>query len=104
MNIKTFYLLILFGLSLSLNACIDPYDANLDYSSKILVVQGLVTNDTKTPDTIRIQYSAYLGDGVVLNSPITGTQVSIFSVSEGVETKLLQVGVSGGFLDRKSVV
>ena len=95
MNIKTVYLLILFGLSLSLNACIDPYDANLQYNSKILVVQGLLTNDAKNPDTLRIQYSTYVGDGVVLNSPIAGTQASIVSVSGGEEIKLLEAGKSG---------
>ena len=95
MNIKTFYLLILFGLSLSLNACIDPYDANLQYNSKILVVQGLITNDAKNPDTLRIQYSTYVGDGVVITSPIAGIQASIFSVLGGEEIKLLEAGKSG---------
>ena len=95
MNIKTFYLLILFGLSLSLNACIDSYDANLQYNSKILVVQGLITNDAKNPDTLRIQYSTYVGDGVVITSPIAGIQASIFSVLGGEEIKLLEAGKSG---------
>ena len=98
MNIKTFYLLILFGLLLSLNACIDPYDADFSQNNKILVVQGLITNDLKNPDTLRIQYSTYVSDGVVLTNPIAGTQASIFAVSGGEETKLVQVGSSGGFL------
>ena len=99
MNIKNFYLLILLSLLFGLNACIDPYnDANFGQSNKILVVQGLITNDLKNPDTLRIQYSTYVSGGVVITRPIAGTQASIFTVLGGEEIKLIQVGASGGFL------
>ncbi len=46
---------ILFGLY----ACIDPYTVSFNQENKILVVEGMLTNDTENPDTIKIKYSIY---------------------------------------------
>jgi hypothetical protein len=85
-------ILILFGL----NACIDPYDASFGQDNRVLVVEGLFTNDLQNPDTIKIQYSYYATESVV-KRPIAGIQASIVS-SAGQETKLNSVGTEGGFL------
>lgn len=85
-------ILILFGL----NACIDPYNSNFGQDSKVLVVEGLLTNDIQNPDTIKIQYSIYFNE-YIYKKPIAGTQASIVS-STGQETKLISVGTEGGFL------
>jgi hypothetical protein len=79
-------ILILFGL----NACIDPYDASFGQDNRVLVVEGLFTNDLQNPDTIKIQYSYYATESVV-KRPIAGIQASIVS-SAGQETKLNSVG------------
>lgn len=81
---------------LGLNACIDPYDANFGQDNRVLVVEGLLTNDFQNPDTIKIQYS-YYADESIYKKPITGTRASIVS-SAGQETKLNSVGIQGGFL------
>lgn len=100
MNNKIFHsidkYLFLFLILWGLNACIDPYDANFGQSSKVLVVEGLLTNDIQNPDTIKIQYS-YDVNEYVYKKPIAGTQASIVS-STGEETKLVSVGTEGGFL------
>lgn len=83
---------VLFGL----NACIDPYNANFGQDNRVLVVEGLLTNDLQNPDTIRIQYSYYITESII-KRPIAGTQASIVS-SSGLETKLIAVGTNGGFL------
>jgi hypothetical protein len=80
----------------TLNSCIDPYDSDFGQSSKILVVEGLLTNNTQVPDTIKIRYSVF-EDSYLVKRPIAGTQASIVS-SSGQETKLLSVGTQGGFL------
>ncbi len=85
-----------FLILLSLNACIDPYDSNFGQNNKVLVVEGLLTNDLQNPDTLKIQYSYYL-DGYVYKKPIAGTKASIVT-STGQETKLVSVGTEGGFL------
>lgn len=81
---------------LGLNACIDPYDSNFGQDNRILVVEGLLTNDLQNPDTIKVQYS-YYADEYIFKKPIAGTQASIVS-STGQETKLVSVGTQGGFL------
>jgi Domain of unknown function (DUF4249) len=81
---------------LTLNSCIDPYDSDFGQSSKILVVEGLLTNNTQAPDTIKIRYSVF-EDSYFAKRPIAGTQATILS-SSGQETKLLSVGTQGGFL------
>lgn len=97
---KTFHssykYLLSFLILLSLNACIDPYDSNFGQNNKVLVVEGLLTNDLQNPDTLKIQYSYYL-DGYVYKKPIAGTKASIVT-STGQETKLVSVGTEGGFL------
>ncbi|MDZ7897015.1 MAG: DUF4249 domain-containing protein [Arcicella sp.] len=80
----------------SLNSCIEPYDSDFGQSSKILVVEGLLTNNIQNPDTIKIRYSVF-EDSYLAKRPIAGTQASIVSAS-GQETKLLSVGTQGGFL------
>ena len=87
-----FLFLILFGL----NACIDPYDSNFGQDNRVLIVEGLMTNDVQNPDTIKIQYSYYVTESFY-KKPIPGTQASIVS-STGQETKLTSVGTEGGFL------
>ena len=81
---------------LGLNACIDPYNSDFGQENKVLVVEGLLTNDLQNPDTIRIQYSFYFNE-YVYKKPIAGTQASIVS-SAGQETKLISAGTEGGFV------
>lgn len=100
MNNKTFHSIygyvFLFLILLGLNACIDPYDSNFGQDNKILVVEGLLTNDVQNPDTIKIQYSYYVNESIY-KKPIAGTQAFIVS-STGQETKLISAGTEGGFL------
>jgi Domain of unknown function (DUF4249) len=84
--------LIFFGL----NACIDPYDVKFGQDNKVLVVEGLFTNNLTDPDTIKIQHS-YFSNESLIKRAIPGTQASIVS-SSGQETKLISVGTEGGFL------
>jgi hypothetical protein len=87
---------LLFLIWFSLNGCIDPYDSDFGQDNRVLVVEGLLTNDYQNPDTIRIQYSFYSNESLIKRA-INGTQASIVS-SSGQETKLISAGTNGGFL------
>lgn len=85
MKIRT--LLLNLSILLTLNACIDPYDVSENKRGKILVVEGLLTNDVKNPDTIRIQYSSDYG-GYITTEPVASVRASLVLSSTGKEIKL----------------
>jgi Domain of unknown function (DUF4249) len=94
MKIKYLHLLILFFL---LNACIDPYEVDFNGKNRILVVEGILTDDTINPDTIKIQYSKY-DQGFTRILPIESSVLaSILVLGTGQEIKLIQYN-NGKFL------
>ncbi len=49
-------------------ACIDPYPLSFDKENKVLVVEGMLTNDYANPDTIRIKYSIYRYENILIEN------------------------------------
>jgi hypothetical protein len=72
-----------------LTACIDPYSVDLGKNNKVLVVEGLVTDDVQNPDTISIQYSTSF-DGNIKKVAIPSLQPVIKIVDSGKEIKLIE--------------
>jgi hypothetical protein len=93
MYLKYLFLILLITL---LNACIDPYTVEFTRNNKVLVIEGLLTDDVQNPDTIKIKYSRYL-NGRIDIFPIAATKPIIVSLKTGKETKLIEYEI-GNFL------
>ena len=92
-SISRLFLILLF--LTGLYACIDPYDVSFNQDNKILVVEGLLTNDIESPDTIKIRYSVYT-DQYIRPESISSIQASIYLVNSKQAIKLIETG-SGNF-------
>lgn len=79
------YIFLLFCLP----ACIDPYTIDLAKNNKILVVEGLLTDDIQNPDTISIQYSTSI-EGNIKMVAIPSLQPLIKIIDSGKEIKLVE--------------
>ncbi len=76
-------------LLLELFACIDPYTVDLAKNNKVLVVEGLLTDDIQNPDTISIQYSTSINGNIKMIA-IPSLQPVIKIVDSGKEIKLIE--------------
>jgi Domain of unknown function (DUF4249) len=72
-----------------MTSCIDPYSVDLARNNKILVVEGLLTDDIQNPDTISIQYSTSI-EGNIRKIDIPSLQPVIKIVDSGKEIKLVE--------------
>jgi Domain of unknown function (DUF4249) len=86
-------------LIISLNACIDPYTVEFNRNNKVLVVEGLLTDNFEDPDTIKIRYSTYY-DGAFNLVPIPALKPSITIVETKKEIPLVEYA-TGSFLPPK---
>lgn len=75
-----------------LYSCIDPYDVDFNQENKILVVQGLLTNDIENPDTIKIQYSVYT-NGYTRAKPAWPFDVYFYLINSKQKIELVQTGI-----------
>lgn len=93
-----FYLHLIFLLSfiLSFCSCIDSYDFNSGNQNKVLVVEGLLTDDVQNPDTIKIQYSIDFG-AFIRKEPIASVKAFIIETTSKKEIPLLEK-IQGSFL------
>lgn len=90
--IPTYIKVLLITIIISmLISCIDPYEANLGNPNKVLVVEGLLTDDNNNPDTLKIQYSIDVG-GVVKREPVKATQARIWLNSTNQPIQLIEKG------------
>jgi hypothetical protein len=89
-HLYLFLILILF------NACIDPYTVEFTRNNKVLVVEGLLTDNSQDPDTIKIRYSSYVSQQIEI-APVVSAKPFIKSLSTGKETKLVEYEI-GNFL------
>jgi Domain of unknown function (DUF4249) len=80
----------------SLLSCIDTYDVDFSKQNNVLVVEGFLTDDYQSPDTIKIQYSRYFERSTFI-TPISSVKVSIVASGTGKETSLIEQKL-GGFL------
>ena len=81
--------LLIFIILLLNVSCIDLYEADLGKQNKVLVVEGLLTDDVIKPDTIKIQYSTDLGNQVKIE-PIVSVKALIAIASSGKEIRLIE--------------
>ena len=70
-------------------SCIDLYEADLGKQNKLLVVEGLLTDDVIKSDTIKIHYSIDLGNQVKIE-PIVSVKALIAIASSGKKIKLIE--------------
>ncbi len=97
MNSKKLYCLLYVILTISFYSCIYPYEVDINGKTKILVVEGFLTDDILSPDTIRIHYSKY-DQGYIKIIPIElPISASIVIAGTSQEIKLNQFG-NGIFL------
>jgi Domain of unknown function (DUF4249) len=97
MKIKILLLNLL--ILLTFNACIDTYESFNIYENKrgpILVVDGLLTNDVKNPDTLKFQYSTDFG-GYITTKPVASVKAKLVLSSTGKEVQLKEI-TTGAFL------
>jgi Domain of unknown function (DUF4249) len=87
---------IIFIFLFLLNACIDPYDVNFNRNNKVLVVEGLLTDDTENPDTIKINYKTYQDKDFSILT-ISSLKPVIVELNSKKETPLIQFS-AGNFL------
>jgi hypothetical protein len=92
-HLYLFLILILF------NACIDPYPVELIRDNKVLVVEGLLTDNFQDPDTIKIRYSSYVNKSFYI-FPIPSLKPTITIVETKKEISLVEYGF-GSFLPPK---
>jgi hypothetical protein len=88
--------LLLIVLAFSLNACIDLYSVEFTRNNKVLVVEGLLTDNFQDPDTIKIRYSSYVSQQIEI-APVASANPIIKNLSTGKETKLIEYE-KGNFL------
>jgi hypothetical protein len=96
---KTKTLLLNLLILAACSACIDDYDYFNIYENQrgpILLVNGLLTNDTKNPDTLKFQYSTDFG-AYITTKPIAGVKASLLLSSTGKEISLNEIK-TGAFL------
>ncbi|MES2518119.1 MAG: DUF4249 domain-containing protein [Bacteroidota bacterium] len=100
MNIKSLnlvpLLVFLFFSCFSLTSCIDAYDVDFSKSNQVLVVEGFLTDDALSPDTIKIQYSNYQ-NGLLITVPVVSAKATVVNLTSGQEIKLIEYG-TGRFL------
>lgn len=77
---------------LGLYACIDPYPLSFNQENKILVVEGMLTNDFSNPDTIKINYSIYRY-GNVIKEPASTFDVYVYLLNSKQKIQLVQIGL-----------
>jgi hypothetical protein len=99
MKIKHLCVIFIAFLSFVLVSCIDAYDVDVSKQNQILVVEGFLTDDAASPDTIKIHYSTYSGNLIRINA-IPSIKASILVVGTGQEIKLIEYG-TGSFLPPK---
>jgi Domain of unknown function (DUF4249) len=95
---KKQHILIIF-LFFTLNSCIDPYPIELIRNNKVLVVEGLLTDNSQDPDTIKIRYSSYANKSFYA-LPIPSLKPTITIVETKKEIALVEYGF-GSFLPPK---
>jgi hypothetical protein len=74
---------------LILNSCIDPYNFDSSRQNKVLVIEGILSDDLDNPDTIKIQYSYDVG-GVVKKQPAKSSKATVFLGSTKQEVPLIE--------------
>jgi hypothetical protein len=92
-------LLLNLSILLTFNACIDTYDSFNIYENKrgpILLVNGLLTNDVKNPDTLKFQYSTDFG-GYITTKSVASVKAKLVLSSTGKEVQLNEI-TTGAFL------
>jgi hypothetical protein len=99
MRNKTQLLLIGLLSILFFNACIDPYDVAFARNNKVLVVEGLLTDNSQDPDTIKIRYSSYVNQSLYI-FPVPTLKPTISIVETKKEITLIEYA-SGSFLPPK---
>jgi hypothetical protein len=93
MIIRIFFILTILIFT---ESCIDPYDFDSNRQNKVLVVNGLLSADVHTSDTLIIQYSSDVG-GVVKTTPADVSKVVLNTSSNGREINLIEKS-AGRFL------
>lgn len=80
---------IIFGLY----ACIDPYMVSFNQENKVLIVEGMLTNDVENPDTIKIKYSIYQ-NGNIRTEHASTFDVYFYLLNSKQKIKLVETEVS----------
>jgi Domain of unknown function (DUF4249) len=91
--------LCLFFVLIFFNACIEKYDVELIRDNKVLVVEGLLTDNFQDPDTLKIRYSSYVNNSFYI-LPIPSLKPTITIVETKKEIPLIEYN-SGSFLPPK---
>jgi Domain of unknown function (DUF4249) len=88
--------LSLFLIPILFNACIDPYEVDFNKKNSVFVVEGLLTDDIQSPDTIKFIYSNYSNE-IIEKTPVASVKASIVILPSQKEVKLIEYG-TGSFL------